>query len=247
MNTIAEKSLSVSILFVERFVKVGNSLKEVHQIFKCLLRYCYELHQIADNNKELNEDIDNKICHQKQNFDDIRKCIEILYAKQKLDPIFVSFDDCIKNNDERTVHYIGAYLRQTMMNRVDDYMKSLALFRHKFLLNSIRETIKNKTADNILATQALSYLVIEFLASKNNTIPLVVINSLHIQLDNTTHSHFVYVQTKIDDLTKMRLRFSNVEKVLPEFSELFGQLLNDKYDHLSEQDAFFSFNDQIRK
>ncbi|CAF3479924.1 unnamed protein product [Rotaria sp. Silwood1] len=134
-----------------------------------------------------------------------------------------------------------------MMNRVDDYMKSLALFRHKFLLNSIRETIKNKTADNILATQALSYLVIEFLASKNNTIPLVVINSLHIQLDNTTHSHFVYVQTKIDDLTKMRLRFSNVEKVLPEFSELFGQLLNDKYDHLSEQDAFFSFNDQIRK
>ncbi|CAF4985315.1 unnamed protein product [Rotaria sp. Silwood1] len=244
---MAEKSLSVSMLFVERFVKVGNSLKEVHQIFKCLLRYCYELHQIADNNKELNEDIDNKICHQKQNFDDIRKCIEILYTKQKLDPIFISFDDCIKNNDERTVHYIGAYLRQTMMNRVDDYMKSLALFRHKFLLNSIRETIKNKTADNILATQALSYLVIEFLASKNNTIPLVVINSLHIQLDNTTHSHFVYVQTKIDDLTKMRLRFSNVEKVLPEFSELFGQLLNDKYDHLSEQDAFFSFNDQIRK
>ncbi|CAF3456317.1 unnamed protein product [Rotaria sp. Silwood1] len=230
---MAEKSLSVSMLFVERFVKVGNSLKEVHQIFKCLLRYCYELHQIADNNKELNEDIDNKICHQKQNFDDIRKCIEILYTKQKLDPIFISFDDCIKNNDERTVHYIGAYLRQTMMNRVDDYMKSLALFRHKFLLNSIRETIKNKTADNILATQALSYLV--------------VINSLHIQLDNTTNSHFVYVQTKINDLTKMQLRFSNVEKVLPEFSELFGQLLNDKYDHLSEQDAFFSFNDQIRK
>ncbi|CAF1544884.1 unnamed protein product [Didymodactylos carnosus] len=166
---------------------------------------------------------------------------------------------------------VTASLRQTMMNRVDDYMNSLASFRHKsllsmelfekelhqFLLSSVRNTIKMKTASEKLANRAMSYSnlvnarnvsynsaiaiykkVIEFFHEKKSTIPTDVINSVRTQLENTNHSHGAYLPMKIDNLTKMLRRFANVEEVLPEFSQLFRQCLHHRYDHLFEQEVF---------
>ncbi|CAF3971899.1 unnamed protein product, partial [Rotaria sp. Silwood1] len=72
----------------------------------------------------------------------------------------------------------------------------------------------------------------------NSSIPSEVIQSVKLQLENISHSHSVYLQTKIDDLTKMLSRFANIEKLLPNFSQLFRECLNNKYDHLSEQEVF---------
>jgi hypothetical protein len=58
------------------------------------------------------------------------------------------------------------------MNRIDYYMNSLTSFRHKslismehfekelyqFLVDSIRESIKNRNTNNQLASQTMSYL-----------------------------------------------------------------------------------------
>ncbi|CAF1411613.1 unnamed protein product [Adineta steineri] len=160
-----------------------------------------------------------------------------------------------------------------MMIRIDDYMKGLSSFRHatlvsienfekelhQFLLNSIRESIKNENTNNQLASQAISYLNSQnnnydkkismyknIMEVFNNSIPSEVIESVKLQLENTNHSHSVYLQTKINDLTAMLNRFSKVEKLLPKFSKLFRKCLNDKYDHLSEQEVF-STNGKIEK
>ncbi|CAF5061286.1 unnamed protein product, partial [Rotaria sp. Silwood1] len=275
-DQMVKKSLDIILDFIKNFQEVENSLKEFHRIFKRLLPYRYELLDIPTINKNLKDDIYEHIFYQNQTFDNIEKCINGLLqnikidfnvedVKRKLKNIFDLFNQYIKNKDERVVHYIGTYLRESMMHRIDYYMNSLTTFRHKslasielfekdlhkFLLNSIRESIKNKNTNNQLASQAMCYLnsknnnyekkismykdVIEIF---NSSIPSEVIQSVKLQLENISHSHSVYLQTKIDDLTKMLSRFANIEKLLPNFSQLFRECLNNKYDHLSEQEVF---------
>ncbi|CAF4179913.1 unnamed protein product [Rotaria sordida] len=286
-NQFAKESLDQISSFIQRFLKVEKSLKDFHHIFQCLLLYCYELLDLSEINDNLRNDIYNRICYQKQNFDDIKECIDILlnkvtcdksikkdfninHAKQQLEYIYQSFDNCIINKDERAIHYIGAYLRTIIMNTVDYYMNSLASFRyqtlnsieifekslHQFLLSSIRQVVKNSINNNSLTSKASSDLelfdfinsdydqkiseyikVVEIFNSNPSTIPSEVINCLITQLKNENHSHSIYLQKKIDNLTKILRRFAEVEKVLPKFSDVFRQYLNNRYDHLTQQEV----------
>ncbi|CAF3926815.1 unnamed protein product [Adineta steineri] len=289
-NQLAKKSLNVVSDFTKKFAETENTLKEFHQIFKCLLPYCYELSNISEINKKLKDNIYNYISYQEQSFDNIEECIKGLFknakrddsikidfnigsAEKKSKEILSLFKKYIESQDERTVHYIGVYLRETMMIRIDDYMKGLSSFRHatlvsienfekelhQFLLNSIRESIKSEKSNNQLATKARSYLSLQnnnydmkicmyknVMQVFNSSIPSEIIQSVKLQLENTSHSHSVYLQIKINDLTAMLNRFSKVEKLLPEFSKLFQKCLNNTYDHLSEQEVF-STNGKIKK
>ncbi|CAF4119282.1 unnamed protein product, partial [Rotaria magnacalcarata] len=68
--------------------------------------------------------------------------------------------------------------------------------------------------------------------------PSCFISSLRKQINDTTHSHYVYLKTKVHDLQNMLDRFAAVEKNLPIFRKRFREAINRRYDHLSEQELF---------
>ncbi|CAF1411988.1 unnamed protein product [Rotaria magnacalcarata] len=285
-NKFAKASLDVVKNFVKKFVNIENSLKEFDSIFKCLLPNCYELLEMDEINRLLKLHIYEKLSHKNQDFDDIKSCIDtlidhirihVLIKKsleeintQKLEEIYDSFNQCTKPEkiDERAIHYIGAYIRTTMMIRIDDYMNSLAKFRHEslmsienfekhlheYLLNSIQESIRSGKPKTQVAKEALPFFkwkdfdyeirlleikeLVKYLANKNDIIPPDVINLLAERLDDTNHSHYVYFKRETNDLKKMLDRFGKVAEVLPKFSELFRETLKNRYDSLSDKEIF---------
>ncbi len=83
---------------------------------------------------------------------------------------------------------------------------------HRFSVQSIRESIRNATGGTDgVASRALSYLnlknayrnVIQIFPDEHSSIPSEVLGSVNTQLENTSHSHFIYLQKKIDELTSM--------------------------------------------
>ncbi|CAF3766463.1 unnamed protein product, partial [Adineta steineri] len=84
-NQLAKKSLNVVSDFTKKFAETENTLKEFHQIFKCLLPYCYELSNISEINKKLKDNIYNYISYQEQSFDNIEECIKGLFKNAKRD------------------------------------------------------------------------------------------------------------------------------------------------------------------
>ena len=80
---MAKKSLDRIFDFVQKFAKVENSLEKFHQIFKCLLPYCYKLLDLPKMNIKLKDDIQNYISYQNQTFDNIEKCINGLFQNVK--------------------------------------------------------------------------------------------------------------------------------------------------------------------
>jgi hypothetical protein len=55
----------------------------------------------------------------------------------------------------------------------------------------------------------------------------------------------VHLENKINDPRKILSRFAEMEKILPNFNQLFENYLSQKYDHLSEQNLVYN-NDLIK-
>jgi hypothetical protein len=139
-------------------------------------------------NIQLKEKIENRISYPKENSEDIRKFIVDLLKnvkvnksikiyfnlqteKKNLEYIFHSFNDSIRNKDQPAIHYLGRYLRVTLIKRVHLYINSLAIFRHKslvsmktfeksthqYLVNFIRESIENRNDNHHLANETINY------------------------------------------------------------------------------------------
>jgi hypothetical protein len=127
--------------------------------------------------------------------------------KKTIEQIFKLFNQSINNKDEYAAHYIGKYLREMMMNTIDHYITSLVVFRcqsivsmenfkkfiHQYLVNSIRESIQNRMANNQLANKSLNYFqsktldydqqiniykIVQIFSERNNLIPIEVIYSI---------------------------------------------------------------------
>ncbi len=54
-----------------------------------------------------------------------------------------------------------------------------------------------------------------------------MINSLNNQLESINHSHFRYLERKIDHLIKILNRFAKLENVAPHFNQLFRKCFID--------------------
>ncbi len=103
---------------------------------------------------------------------------------------------------------------------------------------------KHGKIDYQIRIEAINTLVTYFKDLK--ILPESLLKKLSEQLQNTSHSHFVYLEAKLNELHSMLQRFAFVENQLEVFFDCFWKALHRRYDHLAHE-IVFSESGMIKK
>jgi hypothetical protein len=170
-------------------------------------------------------------------------------------------------NDEKSVCMLGFFIRRKIIQRLDTYLNSLARFRYesnlqfenfelelnKFLINSLDYKITLKDAYSKFNTKTNGYknMVITYRNCLNSIIKdnydLKIVNYeefknagdlLDEKFKTTDHSHYIYMNERFTYFKELVVSFHKIIELLPGIFNQYVNLLANKYDNLTTEEAF---------